>query len=68
MPVAINTAVSTPITHINETQMGHVIDSAAGEYEFNDLIAVPLPSTMRVLEQSTNFYKMYFNDMPDYDA
>lgn len=54
-------------TH-NETQMGHVIDSAAGEYEFNDLIAVPLPSTMRVLEQSTNFYKMYFNDMPDYDA
>ena len=56
MPVAINTAVSTPI------------DSAAGEYEFNDLIAVPLPSTMRVLEQSTNFYKMYFNDMPDYDA
>ena len=32
------------------------------------LIAVPLPSTMRVLEQSTNFYKMYFNDMPDYDA
>ena len=54
-------------TH-NETQLGHVIDSAAGEYVFNDLIAVPLPSTMRVLEQSTNFLKMYFNDMPDYDA
>ena len=34
---------------------------------FNDLIAVPLPSTMRVLENSTNFLKMYFNDMPDYD-
>ncbi len=68
MPVAINTAVSTPITHIMRLRWEHVIDSAAGEYEFNDLIAVPLPSTMRVLEQSTNFYKMYFNDMPDYDA
>lgn len=54
-------------TH-NETQMGHEIDSAAGEYVFNDLIAVPLPSTMRILENSTNFLKMYFNDMPDYDA
>ena len=49
-------------------QMGHEIDSAAGEYVFNDLIAVPLPSTMRILENSTNFLKMYFNDMPDYDA
>lgn len=48
--------------------MGHEIDSAAGEYVFNDLIAVPLPSTMRILENSTNFLKMYFNDMPDYDA
>ena len=54
-------------TH-NETQMGHEIDSAAGEYVFNDLIAVPLPTTMRILENSTNFLKMYFNDMPDYDA
>ena len=50
-----------------ESQMGHEIDSAAGEYVFNDLIAVPLPSTMRILENSTNFLKMYFNDMPDYD-
>ena len=47
--------------------MGREIDSAAGEYVVNDLIAVPLPSTMRVLENSTNFLKMYFNDMPDYD-
>lgn len=53
-------------TH-NETEMGFHIDSAAGEYEFNDLIAVPLPSTMRALENGTNFFKMYFNDMPDYD-
>jgi transglutaminase-like putative cysteine protease len=53
-------------TH-NETQLGYTINPDEGEYEFDDLLAVPLPSTMRVLENGTNFLKMYFNDMPDYD-
>lgn len=52
---------------LDESQLGYHIDAEAGEYEFDDLLAVPLPSTMRVLEQGTNFFKMYFNDMPDYD-
>jgi hypothetical protein len=52
---------------LNESQLGYPIRPELGEFEFEDLIAVPLPSTMAVLERSTNAIKMYYNDMPDYD-
>lgn len=52
---------------LNETQLGYPIRPELGEYEFDDLIAVPLPSTMAVLEKSTNAIKMYYNDLPDYN-
>lgn len=50
-----------------ESQLGYTIRPELGEFEFDDLIAVPLPSTMAVLENSTNAIKMYFNDLPDYN-
>lgn len=53
---------------LNETRLGYNIRPELGEYEFDDLIAVPLPSTMAVLEKSTNAIKMYYNDLPDYDT
>ncbi len=53
---------------LNERQLGHEIRPELGEFEFDDLIAVPLPSTMQVLENSTNLIKMYYNDLPDYDS
>lgn len=52
----------------NETQLGYNIRPELGEFEFEDLIAVPLPSTMAVLENNTNAIKMYYNDLPDYDS
>ncbi len=53
---------------LNENQLGYTIRPDIGEFEFDDLIAVPLPSTMAVLENSTNAIKMYYNDLPDYDS
>jgi len=52
---------------INERHLGYEIRPELGEFEFDDLIAVPLPSTMAVLEKSTNAIKMYYNDLPDYN-
>lgn len=52
---------------INERNLGYEIRPELGEFEFDDLIAVPLPSTMAVLEKSTNAIKMYYNDLPDYN-
>ncbi len=52
----------------NESQLGYEIRPELGEFEFEDLIAVPLPSTMAVLENSTNAIKMYYNDLPDYNS
>lgn len=51
---------------IDGSQLGYKIRPELGEFEFEDLIAVPLPSTMAVLENSTNAIKMYYNDLPDY--
>ena len=53
---------------LTERQLGYQIRPELGEFEFNDLIAVPLPSTMACLENSTNAIKMYYNDLPDYDT
>ena len=52
---------------INERHLGYELRPELGEFEFDDLIAVPLPSTMAVLEKSTNAIKMYYNDLPDYN-
>jgi transglutaminase-like putative cysteine protease len=52
---------------LTERQLGYTIHPELGEFEFNDLIAVPLPSTMACLERSTNAIKMYYNDLPDYN-
>lgn len=52
---------------LNETELGYTIRPELGEFEFDDLIAVPLPSTMAALEKNTNAIKMYYNDLPDYN-
>lgn len=52
---------------LNESQLGYIIRPELGEFEFDDLIAVPLPSTMAALEKNTNAIKMYYNDLPDYN-
>lgn len=52
---------------MDESRLGYTINTEIGEFEFDDLLAVPLPSTMKVLERNTNLIKMYYNDMPDYN-
>ena len=53
---------------LNERNLGYKIRPELGEFEFNDLNAVPLPSTMAALERNTNAMYMFFNDLPDYDS
>ncbi len=50
-----------------ESQLGYTIREELGEFEFEDVLATPLPSTIYCLEKNTNAIKMYYNDLPDYD-